>query len=118
MVITPAGIEIECALKIFQPFNQFNAPKQAIIRVNTAEIEEIQVQIQENKIYIITTGSFCIRYRNIFNRASKVIGIVSLFPVTKENWALIFTLNHPADIGAVGEALIKVIGKRCEVLKD
>lgn len=118
MVITLAGIEIECASKIFQPFNQFDTPKQAKIMMNTAEIEEIQIQNRKNKIYIITTDSFCIRHRNIFNRASKVIGFEYLFPVTVENWALILTLDNPADIGAVGEALIKVIGKRCEVLKD
>ena len=118
MVITPTGIEVECALKIFQPFNLFDAPKQAKIMVNTAEIEDIQVQIQENKIYIITTDSFCIRHRNIFNRAYKVIGFECLSPVTIENWALIFTLDNHADIEAVGEALIKIIGKRCEVLRD
>lgn len=118
ITITRAEIGIECALKIFQPFNQFDAPKKAKINVSTGEVEEVQVQIQENKIYIITTDSFCIRYRNIFNRASKVIGFECLFPITIENWALIFTLDNPADIGAVSEALIKVIGELCEVLED
>jgi hypothetical protein len=118
MVITPAEIGIECTMKIFQPFNQFGTPRQAKIKMNTAEIEEIQVQNRKNRIYIITTDSFCIRYRNVFNRAYKNIGFQSLFPITKENWALIFTLDNPSDIGAVGEELIKVIGERCEIVKD
>jgi hypothetical protein len=115
ITITQAEILIECQEKIFQPFNEFDAPKQSKIKLNTVKVEEIQIQIQDNKIFIITKDSFTIRYRNVFNRATKIIGIRSLFPVTVENWALIFVVDNPVDIKAIGEALIKIIGERCEV---
>lgn len=116
-VITFTRVEIciECLKEIFQPFNEFDSPKHAKIVVNTAEIEEIQIQIQNKKIFIITKDSFTIRYRNIFNRASKIIGIQSLSPVSVENWALIFVVENSDDIKTTGEALIKIIGKQCEV---
>jgi len=115
ITVTQTEIIIKCSKKIFQPFNEFDAPKQSKINLNTAEVEEIQIQTQNKKIFIITNDSFTIRYRNIFNRASKDIGLVALFPVTVENWALILVVDNPADIKALGEALIKVIGNRCEV---
>lgn len=115
ITVTQTGIMIKCSKKIFQPFNEFDVPKQAKLLINTAEVEEIQIQPQNKKIFIITKESFTIRYRNIFNRASKVIGLEALFPVTVENWALILVVDNPADIKALGEELIKVIGNRCEV---
>jgi hypothetical protein len=115
ITVTQTGIMIKCSKKIFQRFNEFDAPKQSKIKINTAEVEEIQIQIQNNKIFIITKDSFTILHRNVFNRASKIIGIRSLFPVTVENWALIFVVDNPVDIKAIGEALIKIIGERCEV---
>ncbi|UCH93988.1 MAG: hypothetical protein JSV88_27480 [Candidatus Aminicenantes bacterium] len=115
ITFTQAEIMIKCTKKIFQPFNEFDTPKQSKIKLNTAEVEEIQIQIQNNRIFIITKDSFTIRYRNVFNRASKVIGLEYLFPVTVEKWALIFVVDNPADIKAIGEELIKIIGKRCEV---
>ena len=106
---------IKCSKKIFQPFNEFDAPRQSKIKLNTAEVEEIQIQTQNKKIFIITKESFTIRYRNIFNRVSKYSGFVASFPGTVENLALIMVVDNPADIKALGEALIKVIGNRCEV---
>lgn len=116
ITFTRAEICIECYKKIFQPLNEFDTPKQAKIVINTAEVEEIQTQIQSNKIYIIPKDSYTIRYRNVFNRASKTIGVVSFIPITVENWALIFVVDNPVDIKTIGEALIKIIGERCEVI--
>ena len=115
ITVTQTGIMIKCSKKIFQRFNEFDAPKQSKIKLNTAEVEEIQIQNQNKKIFIITKDFFTIRYRNVFNRATKIIGIRSLFPVTVEKWALIFVVDNPVDIKALGEALIKIIGERCEV---
>lgn len=112
ITFTRAEICIECYKKIFQPLNEFDTPKQAKIVINTTEVEEIQTQIQSNKIYIIPKDSYTIRYRNVFNRASKTVGVVSFIPITVENWALIFVVDNPADIKTIGESLIKIIGAR------
>lgn len=116
MVITQEGIEIECTMKIFQHFNQFDTPKQAKIKVNTAEVEE--VQIYENKIYISTLEPFWMQYRNILQHLyqSKYVGFCEHIYIDK--WILLFAVDNPADMGAVGEALIKLIGGRCQILKD
>ena len=116
MVITQAGIEIECALKIFQPFNQFDATKQAKIMVNTAEVEEIQ--IYKNKIFISTQKPFWKQYRNILQHLyqSKYVGFFEYIHI--EKWVLLFTLDNSADIGAVSEALIAIIGERCQIVKE
>lgn len=116
ITFTRKEICIECYKKIFQPLNEFDTPKQAKIVINTAEVKEIQTQIQSNKIYIIPEDSYTIHYRNVFNRSYKTIGIMSLSPINVENWALIFVVDNPADIKAIGESLIKIIGARCEVV--
>lgn len=118
MIISKSEISLECDKKIFQLFNEFETPKQSKIKLDTAEVEEIQIQIQNKKIYIITKESFTIQYRNIFNRASKTVGFSSLFPVTVENWALIFVVDNPVNIKAIGDELIKIIGERCEVRSE
>ena len=116
ILVTKAAIEIECNKNIFQPFNQFDAPKQAKIIINTAEVEEIQILNQKRKIYIVAKDSFTIRYRNVFNRISKIVGFeLVISPVTVENWALIFTGDNPDDIKALGEELTTILGKRCDV---
>lgn len=116
MVITQTGIEIECALKIFKPFNQFDAPKQAKIKVNTAEVEEVQIYM--NKIYISTHEPFWRKYRNILQHLyhRKYAGCLEYRYI--EKWVLLFALDNPADIGAVGEALITIIGERCQIVKE
>jgi hypothetical protein len=48
---TQREIRLECDKRIFQTFNLFDSPKQAKIKVNTAEVERIQ--IQKNMIFII-----------------------------------------------------------------
>lgn len=116
MIITKAGIEFKCTMKIFQPFNQFDTPRQAKIRVKAAEVEE--VQIYENKIYISTLEPFWMQYRNILQHLylRKYAGCLEYRYI--EKWVLLFAVDNPDDMGAVGEALIKLIGGRCQILKD
>ena len=115
ITITPEEIGIECDKKIFRSFNEFEAPKQAKIVLNTAEVEEIQIQIQDKKIFIITKDSFTIRYRNVFNRASRIVEFDFLFPILEKNWALIFLVDNPADMKTLGEKLVNIIGDRCDI---
>jgi hypothetical protein len=116
MVITQEGIEFKCTMKIFQPFNQFDTPRQAKIKVNTAEVEEVQIYM--NKIYISTHEPFWRKYRNILQHLylRKYAGCFEYRYI--EKWILLFAVENPADMGAVGEALIKLTGGRCEILKD
>jgi hypothetical protein len=116
MVITQEGIEIECTMKIFQPFNQFDTPRQAKIKLNTADVEEVQIYM--NKIYISTHESFWSQYRNILQHLykSRYVGFHEYIYIDK--WILLFAVDNPADMRAVGEALIKIIGGRCMILKD
>ena len=113
--VTKAAIVIECNKKIFQPFNQFDAPKQTKIIINMAEVEGIQFQSRKRKMYLITKDSFSILYRNVFNRVSKIIGFDSLYLICVENWALIFRVDNPGEIKVLGEELMKILGKRCDV---
>jgi hypothetical protein len=114
ITITRAEILIECDKKIFQPFNEFDVPKKAKIKVSMVEVEEIQ--IQKNKIFIATKESFWKRYRNISHHyyKSKYAGFLSWENI--QIWVLIFVVDNPADIKAIGEELIKIIGERCEVV--
>jgi hypothetical protein len=114
ITFTRAEINIECKEKIFQPLNEFDVPKQAKIVVNTAEVEEIQ--IQKTKIIIVTKDSFWKRYRNIFTQVYKSKYHGFLYWSVIKKWALIFVVDNPAAIGA-GEELIKVVGERCQVTK-
>jgi hypothetical protein len=100
ITITRAEIMIECAKKIFQPFNEFDVPKQAKIKVSTAEVEEIQ--IQKNKIFIASKESFWKRYRNISHHyyKSKYAGFLSWENI--QIWVLIFVVDNPADIADIG----------------
>jgi hypothetical protein len=107
ITMTRAEIMIECAKKIFQPFNEFDAPKQAKIKVCTAEVEEIQ--IQENKIIIVTKDSFWKRYRNISTQVYKSKYHGFLYWSYIQKWALIFVVDNPADIGCIEDDLIKHI---------
>jgi len=113
ITITKTEMMIECAKKIFQPFNEFDAPKQSKIRLKMAEIYKIQVSKKGNEILLLDEGSLCQRYRHLFRPVWK---ITRFFPYEEERKeALIFIIDKPADIKAIGEALIKIIGNRCEV---
>ena len=94
---------IECGEEIFKLFNDFKAPKSRKMKADTAEI--VEILIQENEIIIIPNDSFCQKYRYLLHR---VRFILSLFH-TREGWALIFKMDNTADIGFLGNELIKII---------
>jgi hypothetical protein len=94
IVFTQDEIKLECDKRIFQAFNLFDTPKQAKIKVNTAEVEEIR--IQQNKMFIITKESFWRQYRNISTQVYtwKYFGYWHFEQLQK--WALIFIVDNPA----------------------
>jgi hypothetical protein len=116
ITVTRAEIMIECAKKIFQPFNEFDAPRESKIKINKAEISVVQISKKENEILLLAGDSFYRRYRHLF---FPVWRITQFFPLIEENKeAIIFIVDNPADIKAISEELIKIIGKRCEVIND
>jgi hypothetical protein len=114
MVIKQEGIEIKCTMKIFQPLNQFDTPRQSKIRVNMADVDE--VQIYENKIYISTLEPFWMQYRNILQHLykNKYVGFHEYIYI--EKWVLLFTVDNPADIGDKENEFIKSINKKTKKL--
>ena len=116
ITITQKEIMIKCSKKIFQPFNEFDAPKQSKIRLKTAGIYKIQITKKGNEILLLDEGSLYKRYKHLFR---PVWRIIQYFPYEEERKeALQFIMDNPADIKAIGEQLIKVIGKRCDVIND
>jgi hypothetical protein len=98
MVITRAEIRLECDKRIFQPFNQFDTPKQAKLKVNTAEIYKIQ--INGNEILLIAKDPLYQRYRHLFHPIYRVVHFIPLEEEKKE--AIIFIMDNPADIYDIG----------------
>lgn len=114
ITITPAEITIKCAKKIFQPFNRFDVPKRSILKINTGEICKIQIKIKNNEVLIIANDYHHHCYRHLFQ---PVWRLIQWLPLEKEKkGAIIFFMDNPADI-VTGEELIKIIGKRCHVIK-
>ena len=105
ITITRTEIEIECDKKIFRPFNEFEVPKQAKIRVNTVEVERIC--IQENDILILPGEPLYRRYRYLFHEIMEIC--FWCFPYKK---ALIFSLDNRADIGPAGIEIFRLINKQ------
>lgn len=108
IAITRTEIVIECREKIFQPFNEFNAPKHGKVKVKTAELYGIE--LYENKIHIFARDSFFHRYRNIFIRGWV---IRSIHDGPREKWAIVFITDNLDGIGAAGEKLVESINKQC-----
>lgn len=107
LFITPAGIEIKCSIKIFQPFNLFDTPREAKIKVKTAEIEGLQYY--ENMIYISTHEPFWRKYRNILQHLylRKYAGCFEYIYI--EKWILVFKVDNPNDMGPKEKEFIKSI---------
>lgn len=110
ITITRAEIMIECAKKIFQSFNEFDVPKQARLKVNTAEIYKIQIRKKENEILLIAKDSLYQRYKHLFHPVWRVVQFIPLKREKKE--AIIFIMDNPADIGCIEESLVKLINER------
>jgi hypothetical protein len=89
-------------------FNEFDAPKQSKIKVNTAEIYKIQ--INEKKILLIAKDPLYQRYRHIFHPIYRVVRFIPLEEEKKE--AIIFIMDNPADIGCNEKDLIEVFPER------
>jgi hypothetical protein len=112
ITITQAEIMIECVKKIFQPFNEFDAPKQAKIKVSTAEIYKIQITKKKNEILLIAKNSLHLRYKHLFHPVWRV---VQFLPYKREKKAaLVFIMDNHAHIGCIEEDLIKNINERNE----
>jgi len=110
ITIKQAEIMIECEKKIFQPFNEFDAPKQAKIKVSTAEVYEIVFNKKKNEIYIIAEDSLYQRFKHLL---LPVYRIIRWFPYHEEkDEAFIIIINNPKDIGCIEEDLIKHINER------
>lgn len=112
ITITQAEIMIECVKKIFQPFNVFEAPLQAKIKVSTAEIYQIQINKGKKEILLIAKDSLYQRYKHLFHPVWRFVQYMP--PEREEREALIFIMNTPVHIGCSEEELIKFINKRSE----
>ncbi|MGD2086066.1 MAG: hypothetical protein PVH61_07775 [Candidatus Aminicenantes bacterium] len=89
ITITRAEILIECQEKIFQLFNDSNAPKQAKIRIDTAEVERIS--LQGNGVIIFPKAPLCNRHRNLLIH-------VWLLSMMKQRERLVFIFVIDMDI--------------------
>jgi len=92
ITITGTEILIECREKVFQLFNEPDAPKQAKIRMNTAEVERITL----------------LRNGNLLNR----VWLISIGKVLEK---LVFIFIFDSDIKSIGsneKKLIDIINKR------
>jgi hypothetical protein len=99
ITITQAEILIECKEKIFQLFNEDNAPKQAKIRIDTEEVERIS--LQGNKVIIFPKDLLYNRYRNLLNH-------VWLLSMMKQREMLVFIFV--IDIDTIGDDEFKLLG--------
>ncbi|MGD2090029.1 MAG: hypothetical protein PVH61_27885 [Candidatus Aminicenantes bacterium] len=106
ITITSAVIEIECHEKIFQPFNEPNAPKQEAIRINTSEVERIS--LQRNGVVIFPKTPLCNRYRNLLHRM--IVGLI----LSSKRMAFIFVIDMDVlkKIGSNDKEIIDRINKR------
>ena len=107
IVFTQTEISFECDKKIFQSFNLFDTPKQAAIKVSTAEVKRIT--LQGNRVIIFPEDSLYNRYRNLLNH-------VCLITWMKEWERLVFVFiingNSTRNIGNNALKLIDLINER------
>jgi hypothetical protein len=114
LTITRAKIRIECDKKIFQPFNEFDAPRQERLNINASELERIEIDEKEKKIYLRVENSFMSRYRYICNLESGLVGRSFYYPfgLFREFWAIVFTYEKPLDMSDLDEKVINSINNR------
>ncbi|UCH92933.1 MAG: hypothetical protein JSV88_21930 [Candidatus Aminicenantes bacterium] len=113
LTITRAVIRIECDKKIFQPFNQFDAPKQERLNIKASELLRIEINEKEKKIYLRVEDSFVSRYRNILNLESRHVGFsVSTGHLFKEFWAIIFAYENPLELSEIDKKVLNSINER------
>jgi hypothetical protein len=113
LTITRAKIRIECDKKIFQPFNEFEAPRQSRLNINASDLERIEIDEDEKKIYLRVKKSFVIRYRNILNLESRHVRFTfETGHVFTEFWAITFAYENPLDIGYLDKKVLNSINDR------
>ena len=113
LTITRSLIRIECDKQIFQPFNQFESPKQKRLNINTSEVERIEIDEKEKKIYLRVESSFVSRYRNILNLEHRRLSFsVETGYIFREFWAIVFSYEKPLDIGFFDKKILNSINQR------
>jgi len=113
LTITRSLIRIESDKQIFQPFNQFESPKQKRLNINTSEVVKIEIDEKEKKIYLRVESSFISRYRNILNLESRHVGFsFETGYIFREFWAIIFSYEKPLDIGFLDKKVLNSINQR------
>jgi hypothetical protein len=112
LTITRALISIECDKKIFQPFNEFEAPKQKRLNINASEVVWIEINGKEKKIYLRVEDPFVSNYRNIFHLEVRSVGFsFDTGHVFKEFWAIIFSYEK-LDMKPPDEQVVNSINKQ------
>jgi len=116
ITFTKAGVEIECQKKIFQPFNEFDTPKQRKLSIAPADLKEIWFD-KKNNIGLFPSESFYNRYRNMFFRYARKY---SLMYEPYIEYVLVFVLNDPGAIDNEDKKLILFLNKviRGEIKKE
>jgi hypothetical protein len=114
LTITRAKIRIKCDQKIFQPFNEFEAPRQSRLNIKASDLERIEIDEDEKKIYLRVKNSFVIRYRNICTLKSEFVTRSFDYPfgLFKEFWALVFAYEKPLDISFLDKKVLNSINGR------
>lgn len=114
LTITRALIRIECDKKIFQPFNEFDAPRESRLNIKASDLERIEIDEDEKKIYLRVENSFVSRHRNICNLESSVVGRSFYYPfgLYREFWAIVFAYEKSLDLSNLDEKVINSINNR------
>jgi len=114
------GIEIECQEKIFQPFNEFDAPKHRKLEIKLGEFNGIEIKGETKKIiinipnwYILKDRkkSLYLRYRNMFFHFYRPI-TVGFDPGYHVDYGLEFMFDNPDDIGVSEKKFFRALVNR------
>lgn len=112
LTITRSLIRIECDKKIFQPFNEFDAPKQNRLNINTSDLSLIEIDEKEKKIYLVFEVSFVSSFRNILNLETRYLGYSTLTGhLYQEFWAIIFAYEK-LDLAYLDKEVLKSINNK------
>lgn len=108
ITITRAEILIECQAKIFQPLNDFEAPKKSCLKINTADV--LRMSLLKNGVVIFPKTPLYNRYRNILIH-------ISIHSIMNEQEKLVFLFAFDIEdihktFGSNEEKLIDLINKR------
>lgn len=126
ITFTRNGIEIECQEKIFQLFNEFDAPKHRKLEIKLGEFIDIEIMGETKKIIIHMPNmhilkdrkkSLYLRYRNMFFHFYVPI-TVSFDPGYHVDYGLEFMIDNPDDIGVSEKKFFRaLVNRSLKVLK-